>query len=62
LGYWLGEKFWGRGIMSEAVAALTDFCFDNFSLRRIYAEPFANNSASARVLEKAGKLTSLCPR
>jgi ribosomal-protein-alanine N-acetyltransferase len=54
LGYWLGEKFWGRGVMSEAVAAFTDFCFDNFSLRRIYAEPFANNPPSARVLEKAG--------
>ena len=54
LGYWLGEEFWGRGIMTEAVAAFTDFCFENFQLRRIYAEPFANNPASARVLEKAG--------
>jgi RimJ/RimL family protein N-acetyltransferase len=54
LGYWLGEKFWGRGIMSEVVAAFTDFCFENFPLRRIYAEVFANNPASARVLEKAG--------
>jgi len=53
-GYWLGEKLWGRGITTEAVAAFTEFCFDNFSLRRIYAEPFANNPASARVLEKAG--------
>ena len=54
LGYWLSEEFWGRGIMTEAVGAFTDFCFQNFSLRRIYAEPFANNPASARVLEKAG--------
>jgi ribosomal-protein-alanine N-acetyltransferase len=53
-GYWLAEKFWGRGIMSEAITAFTDFCFDNFPLRRIYAEPFANNPASTRVLEKAG--------
>jgi RimJ/RimL family protein N-acetyltransferase len=53
LGYWLGENFWGRGIMSEAVAGFTDFCFENFPLRRVYAEPFANNPASARVLEKA---------
>ena len=52
LGYWLGEEFWRRGIMTQAVAALTDFCFDNFPLRRIYAETFANNAASARVLEK----------
>jgi ribosomal-protein-alanine N-acetyltransferase len=54
LGYWLGEEFWARGIMTEAVAAFTDFCFEEFQLRRVYAEPFANNPASARVLEKAG--------
>jgi ribosomal-protein-alanine N-acetyltransferase len=54
LGYWLGEKFWGRGIVTEAVAALSDFWFENFPLRRISAEVFANNPASARVLQKAG--------
>ena len=54
LGYWLSQEFWGRGIMTEAVAAFTEFCFQEFQLRRIYAEPFANNPASARVLEKAG--------
>ncbi len=54
VGYWLGEEFWGRGIMTEAVTVVTDFCFKNFPLRRISAEVFANNPASARVLEKAG--------
>jgi RimJ/RimL family protein N-acetyltransferase len=54
LGYWLGESFWGRGVTTEAVVTFTDFCFNNFSLRRIYAEAYANNPASARVLEKAG--------
>jgi RimJ/RimL family protein N-acetyltransferase len=54
LGYWLGEDFWGRGIVTEAVAALTDFWLQTFSLRRISAEVFANNPASARVLQKAG--------
>ncbi len=34
--------------------AFTDYCFANFELHRIYAEPYANNPASARVLEKAG--------
>ena len=53
-GYWLGEEFWGRGIMTEVVTAVTDFCFENFPLRRISAEVFANNPASASVLEKAG--------
>ena len=54
MGYWLGEEFWGRGVMTQAVTAVTDFCFENFLLRRISAEVFANNPASARVLEKAG--------
>ena len=40
--------------MTEAVAALTDFSFKNFPLRRISAEVFANNPGSTRVLEKAG--------
>jgi ribosomal-protein-alanine N-acetyltransferase len=54
LEYWLGEKFWGRGIMTDAVAAFTDFWFDTFPLHRISAEAYANNPASARVLEKSG--------
>jgi ribosomal-protein-alanine N-acetyltransferase len=54
VGYWLGKQFWGRGIMTEVVTAVTDFCLDNFPLRRISAEVFANNPASASVLEKAG--------
>ena len=54
LGYWLGEAFWGRGIMSEAVVEFTRWAFSTFDLERIYAEPFAKNPASARVLEKAG--------
>jgi len=52
VGYWLGEQFWGRGVMTEALTAVTDFCFDNFPLRRIFPEVFAKNPASARVLEK----------
>lgn len=54
LGYWLSESYWGRGIVTEAVAALTDWGFVAFPLSRIYALPFARNIASARVLEKAG--------
>jgi ribosomal-protein-alanine N-acetyltransferase len=54
VGYWLGEDFWGRGIMTEAVTAFTDFWSDNSPLHRVSAEVFANNPASARVLEKAG--------
>ncbi len=54
LGYWLAEPFWGKGIMSESVVNLTDYAFENFGLIRIYAEPYAINPASCRILEKAG--------
>ncbi len=54
VGYWLGESYWGRGIATAAVGALTDFAFANFDLHRMFALPFAENHASRRVLEKAG--------
>lgn len=54
IGYWLAEPFWGRGITSEALVALTRYAIDTHRLTRIYALPFAWNLASCRVLEKAG--------
>ncbi len=54
LGYWLGEPFWSRGIMTDAVRHLATWAFENFELHRIYATVFAGNQASVRVLEKAG--------
>lgn len=54
IGYWLGEPFWGRGITTEAVTALTNYAFTQFDLVRIYAGVFEWNTASQRVLEKAG--------
>jgi RimJ/RimL family protein N-acetyltransferase len=53
IGYWLGESFWGRGIMSEAVAAITDWAFTELGLVRLHAFVYARNPTSARVLEKA---------
>ena len=53
-GYWLAEEFWGKGIMSEAVPAFVNYCFEQFSLTRMFAAAYANNPASARVLEKSG--------
>lgn len=54
IGYWLGEEFWGRGITTEALIAVTDYAFSRFDLCRLYAHVFDGNAASARVLEKAG--------
>jgi ribosomal-protein-alanine N-acetyltransferase len=54
LGYWLAEPWWGRGITTLAVRAMVEYAFGELGLRRVHAEPFAPNLASARVLEKAG--------
>jgi RimJ/RimL family protein N-acetyltransferase len=54
VGYWLGEAYWGQGIMSAAVAAVSEPAFDWFGLTRLFALPFARNHASSRVLERAG--------
>lgn len=54
LGYWLGESYWGRGIITEAVIAVTSYGFNNFDVERIYASVFESNPASMKVLEKAG--------
>jgi RimJ/RimL family protein N-acetyltransferase len=54
IGYWLAEPFWNRGIISEALAALTEWAFAERHLVRIHAIVYAPNVASARVLEKAG--------
>jgi [ribosomal protein S5]-alanine N-acetyltransferase len=54
LGYWLGEPYWGKGIVSHAVIQMVDYGFRNWDIDRIYARPFGNNLASQRVLEKAG--------
>jgi [ribosomal protein S5]-alanine N-acetyltransferase len=54
IGYWLGQEFWGRGLMTDVVRAVTAQVFRDFELTRLYALPFAENIGSIRVLEKAG--------
>ena len=54
IGYWLGERYWCRGIATEALRAVTVEAFTRFEITRLYAVPFADHAASVRVLEKAG--------
>ncbi len=54
MGYFLGRAYWGRGIATWAVQAAVGWLFAHTDLLRIYAEPLARNTASCRVLEKAG--------
>jgi ribosomal-protein-alanine N-acetyltransferase len=54
VGYWLGEPFWGRGIVTEALNLFSEDVFERLNLLRLFAVASAANVASARVLEKAG--------
>ena len=54
LGYWLGEPYWGKGYMSEAVKALLDAAFATHQYKQIKSRALAANAASLNVLEKAG--------
>lgn len=54
IGYWLGEPFWGRGVMTAVVRAVTAHAFAERGFLRLEAPVFAWNPASMRVLEKCG--------
>ncbi|WP_435353175.1 GNAT family N-acetyltransferase [Emticicia sp. SJ17W-69] len=54
IGYWLGESYWGKGIISSAIDEIVSYTFNKYDINRIYAGVFEYNLASMRVLEKAG--------
>jgi RimJ/RimL family protein N-acetyltransferase len=54
IGYWLGEAYWRKGIATEALILMTAHVFESMNMLRLFALPFADNTGSVRVLEKAG--------
>ena len=54
IGYYIGEPYWGKGIGTCALRQACDYIFLNTDIIRIFAEPFAHNIASCRILEKCG--------
>lgn len=54
LWYSLNRRYWGRGIMTEALAAVLEYGFDHLGLSTIHADCHAENRASWRVMERAG--------
>ena len=54
MGYYIGESYWGQGFGTSAVKQTCQYIFEHTDIIRIFAEPFAHNTASCRVLEKAG--------
>lgn len=56
LGYWIGEPFWNKGIISNAIESITKYGFNELNLQRIFASVFEYNIASMKALEKNGFL------
>ena len=54
LGYRLRVSAWGRGYATEGARALVRTAFDELGVERVFAQTMAVNSASRRVMEKAG--------
>jgi ribosomal-protein-alanine N-acetyltransferase len=54
IGYWMGERFAGQGLMAEALELLARHAFEDLKLHRIEAACIPGNVRSIRVLEKAG--------
>ncbi len=54
LGYWVGRRFWGHGVATEAAARLTSWALANLTLDRITADVVIDNPASAAVLRRVG--------
>ncbi len=54
IGYWLGRRYWGQGLMTRVVAAYLPWLVQTCQLHRVQASVLAGNPASARVLEKNG--------
>lgn len=54
VGYWLGQRYWGRGIATNALREFCSFVFTTTDIIRLQAHVYEGNIASERVLQKVG--------
>jgi 8-oxo-dGTP diphosphatase len=54
LGYWVGRRFWGHGVATEAAGRLARWALANLDLDRLEAGVLTDNAASAAVLRRIG--------
>ena len=54
IGYWLGEKYWNKGIATISLKAMIEYSFKTFDINRLFAHIFESNVASIRVMSKCG--------
>ena len=53
VGYAIGSPYWNKGYVTEALKLFMDYCFSK-NVHKVYAGCFSENTASRRVMEKAG--------
>ena len=52
IGYWIAKPYWNRGIATEALRAMIDYCFNVKGFLTLWSDFFIDNPASGRVMEK----------
>lgn len=62
LAYWMDEQQAGKGLMTEALRAVMDYCFEELGCEVVSARCFGPNAGSRRVLEKLGMTQEGCLR
>jgi len=58
IGYWIGESYWGKGLIPEAVRELIRYSFEELNLNKVWCGYFEGNNNSKRVQEKCGFIYS----
>lgn len=54
VGYWVGKPYWNRGVCTQALRLMLDYCVSVKRFENIWADHFIGNPASGRVMEKCG--------
>lgn len=65
IGYWVAKPYWGKGICTEALRLVIDYCFNVNKFNAIWGDYFPENPASGKVMEKCGFIDTgketICP-
>ena len=54
VGYWVGKPHWNRGICTEALRLMLEYCTEVKGFENVWSDHFTGNPASRRVMEKCG--------
>ena len=54
MGYWIGEPFWGKGLIPEAVEEVLRYAFEDLAMKVVWCGYYDGNVKSLRVQEKRG--------